>query len=150
MKYTKYLANCIPFAMNTCWSGVTAIFCPLQEAFKCLTLGALKQLMFLLKKQVTEQYRQISPLKRGDFSWPVKITLKSFWDKSIIFIRWGKTGAPQEKQPDHLQAELSLFHMRPKLGSNPQQWDDERLRALKISILNHSAMWASKGKLDQF
>ena len=26
----------------------------------------------------------------------------------------------------------------PELGSNPQQWDDERLKVLKISDLNHT------------
>ena len=30
--------------------------------------------------------------------------------------------------------------MWPKLGSNPQRWDDKRFRSLKISCLNHSAM----------
>ena len=33
--------------------------------------------------------------------------------------------------------------MWPELGSNPEQWDDEQLRALKISVLNHSAMGAA-------
>ena len=37
-----------------------------------------------------------------------------------------------------------LSHMWPKLGSNPQQWDDERFRVLKIGGLNHSAMGAAK------
>ena len=50
---------------------------------------------------------------------------------------------PQEKTPDHPQAELGLTHMWPKLGSNPQQWDDQRFRALKISGLNHSATWGA-------
>ena len=43
---------------------------------------------------------------------------------------------PEKKTLDHLQAELGLSHMLPELGSNPQQWDDERFRALKISGLN--------------
>ena len=51
-----------------------------------------------------------------------------------------KTGDPQEKTPDHLQAELGLSHIWLELGSNPQRWDDERFRALKISDLNHSAI----------
>ena len=50
-----------------------------------------------------------------------------------------KTGDPWEKTPDHMQAELGLYYMWPELGLNPQQWDDERFRALKISGLNHSA-----------
>ena len=50
-----------------------------------------------------------------------------------------KTGDPREKPPDHPQAELGLSHMWPELGSNSQRWDDERFRALKISVLNHSA-----------
>ena len=49
-------------------------------------------------------------------------------------------GDPREKPPDHPQAELGLSHVWPELGSNPQGWDDERFRALKINILNHSAM----------
>ena len=53
-----------------------------------------------------------------------------------------KTGYPREKPPDHPQAELGLSHMWPELGSNPQRWDDERFRALKISGLNHSATGA--------
>ena len=52
-------------------------------------------------------------------------------------------GDPSEKPTDHPQAELGLPHMRPELGSNPQRWDDEQLRALKISDLNHSAMAAA-------
>ena len=50
-----------------------------------------------------------------------------------------KTGGPWEKPSDHPQAKLGLSHMWPELGSNPQLWDDQRLRALKISGLNHSA-----------
>ena len=48
------------------------------------------------------------------------------------------TGDPQEKTPDHPQAEIGLSHMWPELGSNPQRWDDKRFRALKISSFNHS------------
>ena len=39
-----------------------------------------------------------------------------------------KTGDIREKTPNHLQAE-------PKLGSNPQWWDNERFRALKMGAL---------------
>ena len=53
-----------------------------------------------------------------------------------------KTGDPQEKPRDHPQAELGLSHMWPELGWNPQQWDDEQFRALKISRLNHPATGA--------
>ena len=35
-----------------------------------------------------------------------------------------KTRDPREKTPDHMHAELGLFHMWPKLDSNPQQWDE--------------------------
>ena len=52
-------------------------------------------------------------------------------------------GDPQEKSPDHPQAELGLSHMWPELGSNPQRWDVEWFRALKISIINHSATGAA-------
>ena len=38
-------------------------------------------------------------------------------------------------EKNHLQAELGLSYMRPELGWNPQQWDDEWFRELKISIL---------------
>ena len=51
-----------------------------------------------------------------------------------------KTGDPQK---NHLQAELGLSHMWPKIGTNPQRWDDERFSALKISGLNCSAMGAA-------
>ena len=58
---------------------------------------------------------------------------------SLILSRGGvKTGYPREKTTDHPQAELGLSHMWPELGSNPQRWDDEWFRALKISGLNHS------------
>ena len=58
---------------------------------------------------------------------------------SLILSRRGlKTGYPQEKPPDHPQAELGLSHMWPELGWNPQRGDDEQFRALKISGLNHS------------
>ena len=49
-----------------------------------------------------------------------------------------KMGDPQEKPPDHPQVELGLSHKWPELGSNPQRWDDERFKTLKISDLNHS------------
>ena len=48
-------------------------------------------------------------------------------------------GDPREKPPDH---------MWPKLGSNPQWWDDKRFRALKISILNHLAMGAAYSHIN--
>ena len=57
-----------------------------------------------------------------------------------LLLGGAKMGDPQEKTPDHQQAELGLSHMFPKLGSNQQQWDDEWFRALKISYLNH---WAT-------
>ena len=60
---------------------------------------------------------------------------------------WAKTGNSLEKPPDHPQAELGLSHMWPKLGSNPQWWDDEWFRVLKISILNHSAMGAACSRI---
>ena len=46
---------------------------------------------------------------------------------------------PEKKPSDHLQTELGLSHMWPELGSNPQRWDDERFRVLKINYLNQSA-----------
>ena len=55
-------------------------------------------------------------------------------------------GDPREKPPDHPHAELGLSHMWPKRGSNPQRWDDERFRALKISDLNHLATGAALAK----
>ena len=42
-----------------------------------------------------------------------------------------KTEDPREKR--------SLSHTWPELGLNPQQWDDERFRLLKSSVLNHLA-----------
>ena len=48
-------------------------------------------------------------------------------------------GDPRENPPDHVQADFGLSHVLPERGSNPQRWDDERFRALKISGLNHSA-----------
>ena len=65
----------------------------------------------------------------------------SFWAESVI--RWAKTGDPREKPPDHPQAELGLSHMWPELGSNPQRWDGERFRSIKVSGLNHSATGAA-------
>ena len=62
----------------------------------------------------------------------------------MSIVSWDEKGDPQEKQPDHPQAELGLSHNWPQLGSNPQQWHDERLKALKISDLNHSAIGAAK------
>ena len=56
-----------------------------------------------------------------------------------------ETGDSREKPLDHPQAELGLFHMWPEPGSNPQRWDDERFRALKISVLNHSATGGGGG-----
>ena len=55
-----------------------------------------------------------------------------------------KTGDPWQKPPDHMQAELGLSYMWPELGSNPQQWDDEKFRVLKISGLSHSATGAAR------
>ena len=52
-------------------------------------------------------------------------------------------GNPWEKTPDHLQEELGLSHMWPELGSNPQLWNEERFRALKISVFNHSTPGAA-------
>ena len=52
-----------------------------------------------------------------------------------------KTGDPWEKNT-WPPAELGLSRMWPELGSNPQRWDDERFRVIKISGLNHSAMGA--------
>ena len=54
-----------------------------------------------------------------------------------------KTGQPGEKPHEHPQAELGLSHICSELGSNPQRWDDERFRALKISGLNHSVTGAA-------
>ena len=49
-----------------------------------------------------------------------------------------KMGDPREKTPDHPQAELGLSQVI-WARLNPQQWDDEQFRALKISRLNHLA-----------
>ena len=57
--------------------------------------------------------------------WPVKIiSLILSWDN-------------REKPPDHQQAELGFSNLWPKLGSNPQWWDDEQFRVLNISDFNH-------------
>ena len=61
-------------------------------------------------------------------------------------IRWSENGRPQEKSPDHPQAELGMSHIWPELGLNPQRW--EWFRALKISDLNHLAMVAAKDILN--
>ena len=47
-----------------------------------------------------------------------------------------KTGDAWEKTPDPRKQNLACLTW-PELGLNPQWWDDERFRALKISILNH-------------
>ena len=59
-----------------------------------------------------------------------------------------KMGDPQEKLPDHLQAEFCLSFMWPDLGSNPQCWDEKWFTALKISSLNYSAMGAASTNMD--
>ena len=38
--------------------------------------------------------------------------------------------------------------MWPELGSNPQRWDDEQFRVLKISGLDHSPTWAAHAFWD--
>ena len=48
----------------------------------------------------------------------------------------------EKKKHDHPQAEIGLSHIWPELGLNPQRWDDERFKAQKISVLNHSATGA--------
>ena len=72
----------------------------------------------------------------------------SVWAEPII--RWAKTGDPREKPPDRPQAELCLSHMWPELGSNPQRWDKERFRLLKVSGLNHSATGATGWQIAIF
>ena len=50
-----------------------------------------------------------------------------------------------------LREKLGLSHMWPELGSkgsNPQRWDDERFRVLKINNLNHSATGAARNSCD--
>ena len=42
-----------------------------------------------------------------------------------------KKGDPREKLSDHLQVELGLSHMCPKLGSNPQQGGDRVIKSTK-------------------
>ena len=69
--------------------------------------------------------------------WPVKII-------SLILSRINrkvgqKWEIPREKTLDHLQAELGLPH----IWLEPQQWDDDQFKVLKISILNHSATGAA-------
>ena len=54
--------------------------------------------------------------------WPFKII--SLILSRVNRLRGAKTGDPQEKPPEHMQAELGLYHMWPKLGLNPQLWDD--------------------------
>ena len=51
-------------------------------------------------------------------------------------------GDPQEKSPDHPQAELDLSHV-----TLAQWWDDEQFRPLKISVLSHSATGATNLKI---
>ena len=58
--------------------------------------------------------------------------------KIISLISSQKWEIPWEKPPEHPQAELGLSQMWPKVGSNPQRWDGERFRALKISVHNLS------------
>ena len=46
-----------------------------------------------------------------------------------------KMGDLRENPHDHPQTELGSSHRWPELGSNPQWWDDERFKALKINVL---------------
>ena len=61
----------------------------------------------------------------------------SFSVESIV--RWGENGRSPRKNTRPPQAELGFSHIWPKLGSNQQWWDDERFKALNISVRNHSA-----------
>ena len=72
--------------------------------------------------------------------YSLSLLFHSSWAGSIA--GWGKTGDPQEKTPDHPQAELGFPQMWPELGLSPQRWD-ERFRALTISTLNHLATGAT-------
>ena len=61
----------------------------------------------------------------------------SFWAKLIS--RWGENGRSPRKTTWPPTSTTSLVsYVTPKLGSNPQRWDDERFRALKIRGLNNS------------
>ena len=62
----------------------------------------------------------------------------SFWAESIV--RWGENGWSLRKTTCKQNMACLTW---PELGSNPNRWDDERFRALKISTLNHSAMGAT-------
>ena len=52
-------------------------------------------------------------------------------------------GPPRKNNLTTCKQNLTLSHKCPKLGSNPQWWDEEQSRALKISGLNHSATGAA-------
>ena len=55
---------------------------------------------------------------------------------------WQKQEIPVINHLTTHKQKFGLSHMWPELGSNPQRWDDEQFRALKISVLNHSATGA--------
>ena len=65
----------------------------------------------------------------------------SFWAKSIV--KWGeKWKIPEKKHLTTRKQNLACLAW-PELGSNPQQWDEERFRALMSSAFNHSSTGAS-------
>ena len=65
----------------------------------------------------------------NNFLWP--FTILSLISNPANCKVGQKRKIPEKKTPD--QTELGLSQMWPELGSNPQQWDDQWFRALKIS-----------------
>ena len=66
----------------------------------------------------------------------------SFWTESIG--RGDENGRSSRKTTWPPASRTWLV----SLDSKPQQWDDERFRALKMSILNHSAMGATSQNMS--
>ena len=91
-----------------------------------------------------------------EYSWPPSFLLIFWWGgglrpvKIISFILsrvihkvgW-KREIPDKNHLTTRKQNLSCLTW-PELGSNLQEWDDERFRTLKISVLNHSATVATK------
>ena len=77
------------------------------------------------------------------FIWilqPVKIISLILWQINRLM---GRKWEITEKNHMTTHKQNFAYLAWPKLGSNPQRWDDKWFRALKISGLNHSATGAA-------
>ena len=126
----------------------------LSTHFLSLTMASSEVTEFLLETTEHSGYRQRSGT---GVKWFCFIVLFGFYGTSRLFHSFlnrvsrkvGRKRRDLRDTPlDHLPADLGLSHMWPDLGLNPQRLDDERLRVLNISVLNHSATGVVRGRLS--